>query len=145
MQQNKCYFIDAFHIFVAKNVWWSNRETLCFLWGRKWILDAFTACRRSAYEVRCSSAHIQLKNGWTGFHEIWCGRYAIRVYSKIVIFNFLQLMVIMHILDESSRSSLSGDAIFSVQFTTHKILQSVFQLLSCYFLYRASSVIMTIT
>jgi hypothetical protein len=36
---------------------------------------------------------IQLDNRWTDLDEIWYGRFAIRDYPKIVLFNFLQSVI----------------------------------------------------
>jgi hypothetical protein len=38
---------------------------------------------------RLSVRMIQLENRWTDLDGIWYGRYAIGIYPKIVIFNFL--------------------------------------------------------
>jgi hypothetical protein len=36
---------------------------------------------------------IQLENRWTDLDEIWYGRYATEDYPKIILFNYLQLVI----------------------------------------------------
>jgi hypothetical protein len=47
----------------------------------------------SADYVCLSINMIQLKNCWIDIDEIWYGLYAIGVYPKILLFNFLQLVI----------------------------------------------------
>jgi hypothetical protein len=48
----------------------------------------------TADDVSLSVCVVQLKNCWMDLDEVWHGCYAFAVYPKIVLFNFLQSVIL---------------------------------------------------
>jgi hypothetical protein len=72
--------------------------------------------------LRLSVRMIQLENRWTDLDDIWYGSYAIGIYPKIVLFNFLQSAIPIW---RTSELVSAIDTIATYTFEIHKYNISV--------------------
>jgi hypothetical protein len=60
------------------------------------LLDMHEINAYWADHVCLSVRMIQLENRWTDLDEIWCGRFAIEGYHKLLLFNNIYTILSLH-------------------------------------------------